>query len=344
MALFIKGMGNISPQKTWDENGLLSGVNHAVGNKFTAVEPDYSTFVDPKLIRRMSRIIKMGVASAMMALKQSSVSVPASIITATGYGCLEDTGTFLTKMVENKEQALNPTPFIQSTHNTIGSQIALILQCQGYNQTFAHGAFSFESVLLDALLQADEIPSQQTLIGGVDEITHVSHAIQTRFGMFEDGRVNGEGSAFFLVSGQSGDKDIARIERVSTFYKPDHETLMAFVKNFADECGVAFDFVLTGEADGSKGLLAEIVQALFPKTSSGDYKYFCGEYPVSTAFACWLAARMIEEQAIPSAIGESLSVAPTNTSKHQHVNTFQNILVLNSYFGTHYSLIHIKAC
>jgi 3-oxoacyl-[acyl-carrier-protein] synthase II len=344
MALFIKGMGNISPQKTWDENGLLSEVNSPIGNRFTAVEPDYSMFVDPKLIRRMSRVIKMGVASAMMALKQSSVSVPDSIITATGYGCLEDTGTFLTKMVENKEQALNPTPFIQSTHNTIGSQIALILQCQGYNQTYANGAFSFESVLLDTLLQAEEFPSQQTLIGGVDEITPVSHAIQARFDIFNKGRVNGEGSAFFLVSGQSGDKDIARIERVDTFYKPDRETLMASIKKFTDECGVAFDFVLTGEAGGSKGLLAEIVQTIFPKASSSDYKYLCGEYPVSTAFACWLAARMIEEQAMPSAIGESRSVALTNTSRHQHSNTFQNILVLNSYFGTHYSLIHIKAC
>jgi 3-oxoacyl-[acyl-carrier-protein] synthase II len=342
--LFIKGMGNISPQKTWDENSLLPEVNSPVGKRFTAIEPDYSTFIDPKLIRRMSRIIKMGVASAMMSLKYSNVAVPDSIITATGYGCLEDTGTFLTKMIENKEQAVNPTPFIQSTHNTIGSQIALILQCQGYNQTYAHGAFSFESVLLDALLQAEDDPAQQILIGGVDEITPASHAIQSRFGIFENGRANGEGSAFFLVSGQPDTKDLAKIERVSTFYKPNRDDLISGIRRFVDQSTDKFDFILTGADDPNVSPLREVVQSVFPDIPTGDYKHLCGEYPVSTAFACWLATRMIQDQSMPSIITEargSRSAALFNTSIPQHFNTF---LVLNSYFGTHYSLIQIKAC
>ena len=63
------------------------------------------------------------------------------------------------KMVDSNESALNPTPFIQSTHNTIGSQIALLLQCQGYNQTYTQRAFSFENVLLDAILELKENPT-----------------------------------------------------------------------------------------------------------------------------------------------------------------------------------------
>ena len=48
---------------------------------------------------------------------------------------------------------LTPTSFIQSTHNTVGGQIALGLECKGYNFTYVHASISFESALLDAQLQ-----------------------------------------------------------------------------------------------------------------------------------------------------------------------------------------------
>src|SRR6186713_3358632 len=184
MSVYIKGMGNISPQKTWDENGLLDQPLAYMGDKLSCHEPDYSSYIDPKQLRRMSRIIKMGVAAGSMALKQSGISVPNGIITGTAYGCLDDTGIFLNRMIENKEYALNPTPFIQSTHNTIGSQIALLLQCQGYNQTYTQGGFSFENALLDAMLLLKEDPQKHLLAGGVDETTPASHKIRSRFGLF----------------------------------------------------------------------------------------------------------------------------------------------------------------
>ena len=138
-------MGNISPQKTWDDETLLTKPLVYQGNRLATYEPDYTKYIEPKQLRRMSRIIKMGVTAGSMALKNAGLPIPDGIITGTAYGCLDDTGIFLKKMIENKEHALNPTPFIQSTHNTIGSQIALLLQCQGYNQTYTQGAFSFEN-------------------------------------------------------------------------------------------------------------------------------------------------------------------------------------------------------
>src|SRR6187455_867929 len=233
MSIYIKGMGNISPQKTWDENGLLDQPLAYLEDKLSCHEPDYSKYIDPKQLRRMSRIIKMGVAAGSMALKQSGISVPNGIITGTAYGCLDDTGIFLNRMIENKEYALNPTPFIQSTHNTIGSQIALLLQCQGYNQTYTQGAFSFESSLLDALLELKDSPSQSLLVGGVDEITPISHALQKRFGIFKKegnnlslferpgaGTVNGEGAAYFVLSGEKSNGERVCIDAVKMLYKP----------------------------------------------------------------------------------------------------------------------------
>src|SRR6187549_9756 len=244
MALYIKGMGNISPQKTWGEESLFTPVNYS-GDRLRCVEPEYSQWIDPRQLRRMSRVIKMGVAAGSMALKDAGITVPQGIITGTGYGCLDDTGIFLTKLVENQEQALNPTPFIQSTHNTIGSQIALLLQCQDYNQTYAHDAFSFESALLDAMLQLNETPERKILIGGVDEITDASHAIQKRFGIFNKtenslqlfngpshGALNGEGSAFFVLSGEKSEGDKVGVEALTTFYKPDEESLVKGIQDF----------------------------------------------------------------------------------------------------------------
>jgi 3-oxoacyl-[acyl-carrier-protein] synthase II len=227
MAVYIKGMGNISPQKTWGDEELLANPSDYSGSKLSAIEPDYAQFVDVKQLRRMSRVIKMGVAAGTMALRQAGISTPEGIITGTSFGCLEDTGVFLTKLVENNESALNPTPFIQSTHNTIGSQIALLLQCQGYNQTYTQRAFSFEHALIDAILELKENASQSFLVGGVDEITSYSHTLQKRFGIFRDGSsslnlfregsegtVNGEGAVYLTLSGEKGERDTVSLESV----------------------------------------------------------------------------------------------------------------------------------
>ncbi len=47
--------------------------------------------------------------------------MPGAIITGTALGCLEDTVTFLTRMIELNEELLPPTAFIQSTHNTVAA-------------------------------------------------------------------------------------------------------------------------------------------------------------------------------------------------------------------------------
>jgi 3-oxoacyl-[acyl-carrier-protein] synthase II len=326
MALYIHGMANISPQATWSSSVLPSGIIAPEADKLEAVEPDHSQFIDAKHIRRMSRIIKMGVSAAAIALTNANVKVPDAIITGTSYGCLDDTGSFLSKMIENTEVALNPTPFIQSTHNTIGSQIALLLQCQGYNQTYSQGATSFESVLLDAVMQGAEEPEKNLLLGGVDEITLLSHTILRRFGKFRD-TVNGEGAAFFVVNGKPGQAKVA-IQNVTTFYKPKIKELKDGLKSF----GADFEFVLLG-SDGASTLLNEIPGLLSPGAVVANFKHLSGEYPTVSAFAVWLAASILQSQSIP----EALQV----TSKPKRM---KSILILNQYLDTYFSAISVTAC
>ena len=134
--VYILSAAAVSPQLSFEQM-MLDPVNYT-GEKLTCIEPDYTKYVDAKLIRRMSRIIKMGVAAASEALQQANVQCPDAIITGTAYGCLTDTDQFLTRMVEFKETLLSPTAFIQSTHNTVAAQIALMLQCHSYNNTYVH--------------------------------------------------------------------------------------------------------------------------------------------------------------------------------------------------------------
>ncbi|HEY9044421.1 MAG TPA: beta-ketoacyl synthase N-terminal-like domain-containing protein [Ohtaekwangia sp.] len=350
--IFVTGMGNISPQKTWGDGTLLAEITAYTTDRLSCVEPDYSQWFDPRQLRRMSRVLKMGVASGSIALKEAGIAVPDAIITGTGYGCLEDTGIFLTKLVENHEEALNPTPFIQSTHNTIGSLIALQLQCQGYNQTYTQDAFSFESSLLDAILMIKEEPALNVLTGGVDEITDYSHIIQRRFGKFtsdntsnldlfknENGIVNGEGSTYIVLSGAKKDYHVC-VESVATLYKADDAALRKAINELLGNSGLTakdIGCLLLGTSGNERHdkVLLDHADQLFPQSTVGRYKHLCGEHPVASAFAFWLGVKILQEQTIPGAIlmpGVQAASAP------------ENILIYNQYGGTHHSFILLKSC
>ena len=351
MNVYIKGTGNISPQMTWDDSPLLSTPLTYRGEMLSCNEPDYTRYIDLKHLRRMSRVIKMGVAAGTIALREAGIAVPNGIITGTAYGCLDDTGIFLNKMIEKEDQALNPTPFIQSTHNTIGSQIALLLQCQGYNQTYTQRAFSFENALADAMLELAETPSQSLLVGGVDEITSLSHSILRRFGIFRSeessldlfksatkGTLNGEGAAYFVLSGDKSPSDSVCIEAVKTIYNPVAASLETEILSFFQSLSLAstdVDLVLLGKS-GDKNWDANlelISSSYFAASSVGVFKHLCGEYPTASAFALWLSAKMIRENQIPDPVVLRDANRPLN-----------RLLIFNSFFGKQYSLILLKAC
>lgn len=351
--MYINGAGAISPQKTWGDEGVLLSVpiDHA-NNYLSCIEPDYTQYIDPKYLRRMSRILKMGVAASIIALKEAEITLPDGIITGTGYGCLEDTGIFLRKMVEQKEQALNPTPFIQSTHNTIGSQIALLLTCQGYNQTYTQEAFSFENSLLDASLQLNEYPDQNFLVGGVDEFTDLSLKIQNRFGIFRKtsrsslnlfrtsspGTLCGEGAFYFALSGKKIKQSVVLIDAVETFFKPTQEELLEGIHQFMESHDLkkgGVDLVLAGKSgDNVMDLLTDsILNKAVGSSPVGVFKHLCGEYSTASAFALWLGARIIQDQHVPPIILDK----PFKSS-------VKNILIYNLYFENHHSLILLRSC
>ena len=132
---------------------------------------DLRNYVKPLEIRRMGKIIKSSLLSSLQALEQAGVECPDAIITATTLGCLENSERLLVQLHEEGEVMLKPTYFMQSTHNTISSNIAIHTKCHGYNMTYTHGNQSLEWALRDAkmLLRSGKVRS--VLVGLHDETT-----------------------------------------------------------------------------------------------------------------------------------------------------------------------------
>ena len=101
-------------------------------------------YVKPLEARRMGKIMKSSLLSSLKAMEQAGIEKPDAIITATALGCLENSERLLNQLQEEGEVMLKPTYFMQSTHNTIGSGIAIFTKCHGYNVTYTHGKDSLE--------------------------------------------------------------------------------------------------------------------------------------------------------------------------------------------------------
>jgi 3-oxoacyl-[acyl-carrier-protein] synthase II len=354
MKIYIRATANISPQETFGNVPFLQKVRANEGNMLKIAEPDYKAIIDPKLLRRMSRIIKMGVATASQCLKNADETSPGAIVTGTAYGCLEDTDLFLQRMLTQGEELLSPTPFIQSTHNTVGAQIALMLNCHEYNNTFVHRGFSFESALLDAIMLLQENAANTVLVGSADEITDVSHLILSRLGLYKQapvcntdlytsgarGTIAGEGAAFFLLSAGPSQTDYAAIDGLATFYKPkDPKETENEIRKFLKAHAVnidEIDLIITGKNGDPKNdaYYDRLNASIFRNKAIVNYKHLCGEYPTSSSFALWLAANIIKWDTVPAVVSDGFG----KESK------IKRILIYNNYFTIHHSLMLVSAC
>lgn len=163
------------------------------------------------LRRRMSRVVKSGVAAGIESLLEfGDRAAVEAVVTATGLGCIADSEKFLDSLIANEERMLNPTPFIQSTFNTVGAQIALLRGLHCYNTTYANRWTSFENALTDAALRIGAGLSRAVLVGAFDETTPSAGIILQRLGVAQQGGW-GESSVFFVLTAEAFDTSVAAI-------------------------------------------------------------------------------------------------------------------------------------
>ena len=142
-------------------------------------------YVKPLEARRMGKIMKSSLLSSMEALAAAGIEKPDAIITGTMYGCLEYSELLLNQMKDEGESMLKPTYFMQSTHNTIGSNIAIKTQCHGYNVTYTQGKDSLSWAVRDAEMLIKEGKARTVLVGCHDESTHLFNSLLKRDGAEE---------------------------------------------------------------------------------------------------------------------------------------------------------------
>ncbi len=217
--LYIHAAAAIAPEARSGEEVL----------RLSAKEPDYSAFIPPMQLRRMSKAVRMGIGAARECLAAAGLEKPDAITVGTSLGCIGDTEVFLKKLVEGAEQMLTPTAFIQSTHNTVAGQIALATGCRGYNNTLVQRGHSFEGAVMSAALYLAEHPGHRILCGGVDELTDTVLGLLQRIGVYTTtpyatddvagphrGAVAGEGAGFLLLSADAAGAS-ARISGLALF-------------------------------------------------------------------------------------------------------------------------------
>lgn len=354
MEIYIRGIGLVSPQPTTNDDYFLEEVVEYFENKLYSVEPEIAMYLDPASSRRMSRILKLGVIASKICLVDSGVNMPDGIITGTGFGMVEDTEKFLLGLLENDEKFLTPTPFIQSTHNTIGAYVSQILKCHNYNFTYAHRGSSFETALIDGCMLIEEGNARNVMVGGYEENTENQIRIFDKIGLWKKekisnldlyqstsrGSIAGEGVGFYMLSRQKGENSYARLTDINTFYQPEKEKKADHVIiGFLERNGLNRDSIdaviygVNGDVEMDK-IYYDLQQGLFQGKIQTGYKHLSGESFSSTIFALWLAAKMVKTQKVPAVI----QIKPADPKPLNH------ILIYNRWQDTNHSLFLVSRC
>jgi len=297
--LYINSAGIISGAGNNMSGEFLQDTNDYSAYALTAVEPDYKAYIPVMQLRRMSKAVRMGVVASKVAMQQAGVESPDAICVGTAYGCLQDTESFLGKMIEQNEQMLTPTAFIQSTHNTVSGQIALLAGCNGHNLTYVHRGHSFEHALINAKLHMQQHPGSNILIGAIEEQTPNSvKALQYAGAVAKENYtpadvlagkltnpVCGEGAAFFSLSEQPLNENSIKIQAIHIF-RDNEQGAFEKILLFANNNG-PFDVVVTGMNGEKKNhaFYQRLNESILKDIPDIKFKHLCGEYPVAASFA-----------------------------------------------------------
>ena len=274
-----------------------------------AIEPDYKQFFTPNEARRFGRILKRALLVSRQVMADTGVTLPDAIITGTGLGCIESTEIFLDKLSRDGEEFLNPTHFMQSTHNTIGSLIAIDTKCKAYNSTYAHKGISFECALQDAFLQMQPCRDvmhrvSTALVGAHDEMTPAYFNLLKKAGYL--GKPNqtfsGETAVAMMLSVKKTEKTWCEIETVEKIYCDNVETrLIASFRKLIASLPHDIDFIMTGINGDPENdrIYFDNCAKLFPNIPLLQYKNIFGEGYTVSAFGVYAAATCLKEGKVP---------------------------------------------
>lgn len=350
--MYISSASIVSPQQHFEEIGFLEGIKTTSDGMLFVTEPDYKKYINPVAIRRMSKMLKMGISTGMNALQKAGVEKPDAIITGTGRGSMIDTEQFLLNMIEMKEEALTPTSFIQSTYNSINGWLALQTKCNGYNQTYVNRGASLEMALFDAQMLLHESGKELNILAGCfDEITYDYVKVKSKVGYWKQpsplstdllkhddtpGTIAGEGTAFFTLT-NSKNRAICTMPALKTLQDEQPAGVIDAINALLTGQGLSMadiDVLLCGMNGDVRQQMVynELLKTTTERTSVAAFKHLCGEYDTSSGFAIWAATQLFSSQNLPDII----------TIKRGTHKGIKNVLLVNHYILNSHSIILLQ--
>ena len=337
--VFVEAAQQISLQSPLSEEWMEHPTEYEVPFA-RSVDPSFKEYVSPIEARRMGKILKRALATSKEALKAAGRESVDAIITGTGYGCIENTELFLNALSTEGEQLLKPTHFMQSTHNTISSLVAIQTQNHGYNVTYAHKGISFDSALQDAWWQFQLGNIDSALVGGHDEMTETFYHILKKGGvMGQDDERCGE-AAVSVVLGNCPDHALCRLTGFKMLHQPTMETMREAVTTMLQSAGIRLDDIdylltgLSGHHANDQAYLEE-TKALFGDKPLLRYKHLFGESFTASGLGFYVAAQCLKAGKVPA----SLFVNPAEISDRVP----KRLLLYNRSDGKNVSLTVLEA-
>lgn len=293
----------------------------------------YKNYLTGAVSRRMSPSVKMSATAALQIKRQADFKKLDGIIVGTGMGCKADSDTFLENLLED-ENLLSPTKFIQSTHNTVAGQLAILLACKAYNMTFVQNSLSFESALIDVQLELNSSDPKHILVGGVDELsTRTEEHLKL---IKPEKELNfGEGAHFFLVSNHKTSESIAHIKFVQTSNHLEVEDLKDKIGELLEKNGLqinAIDSLILGFDRRPDDYYSRMIK-IFHESAIYTYKDKIGEFYTANAFALWLAVFGFKNKHFPKEF----------TLKKSIQQELKHVLIYNHSEGKEHSFILVQS-
>lgn len=309
-------------------------MHEPVDKRLNAIEPVYDG-IPPGVLRRMSKLVRMGVAAAMQTLHNNPV--PNGIIMGSLNTGKDDAVKFLNQIIDYEEGMLTPMNFVQSTPNAVAAQVALLTRNHGYNISHLHMGVAFEMAVIDADMMLQENPSHHYLLGAVDDMA--SYYFDEKGGWHKEadisnkllydtnspGSISGEGAAMFFVNNDPVGA-IAELVAVDTLHDTDEAVLKEKLDAFLTKhlpAGETIDLLLSGE-NGDNRLdkyYAVCESSVNEGAAIARFKHLCGEYATAASMALWLCCKVIPATALPTHMIKKSGAA----------KAYRNILIYNNY-------------
>ena len=346
--VYIQSATQISVQNPLTDEWFESPLYHNA-KRVLSTDPNFADDLSPIMSRRMCSLLKRAIVTSRLTLQKASVEMPDAIITGTGLGCVENTEKFLYSIWENEEKFLQPSYFMQSTHNIISAAIAIDLKCHGYNNTYVHRGASFENAVLDAIIQFRQHRIRTALVGGYDELTPDYYIFFDRIGIWDFSKSDpslpkticfaGEAAVSMLLCSVKNEQTLCELNGVEIMYRPTMGQLQKSLDSLLSQAGCSLSEIDAVEVGTNSNpandmVYEDVVPQLFGNLPVMRYKHLFGQSFISPALGIYVAAICLQKQRIPTHL----------LTRDEAINPVKRILLYNHYQNKSHTLALLSRC